>query len=107
MSSHRMLADNPAPRRPADPLRAITLFHSGKDPAHQSLRRLIKRLEKAEIPHAVMGGMAVYAHGHRRLTDDVDILVTREGLEAFRREFVPGVYEPVPKSRRRWTGRDN
>jgi hypothetical protein len=107
MSSHRLLADKPAPRWPADPLRAITMFHSGKDPAHQSLRRLIKRLEKAKILHAVMGGMAVYAHGHRRLTDDVDILVTREGLEAFRREFVPRDYEPVPKRSRRFTDKTN
>jgi len=107
MSSHRVLTGKPAPRWPSDPLRAITMFQEEKDPAHQSLRRLIKQLEKAKIHHAVMGGMAVYAHGHRRLTDDVDILLTREGLEAFRREFVPKYYEPVPKRSRRYTDKAN
>ena len=33
------------------------------------------------MPYAVAGGMAMIAHGYRRFTDDVDILVTREGLE--------------------------
>jgi hypothetical protein len=83
------------------------MFQQGKDPAHASLRRLIKRLEKAEIPHAIMGGMAVYVHGHRRLTDDVDVLLTREGLEAFRRLFVPKHYENVPKRARRFVDRVN
>ena len=33
------------------------------------------------IPYAVAGGMALFEHGFRRFTDDVDILVTREGLK--------------------------
>src|SRR5271168_3704997 len=57
------------PRYPADPLRAITMFHQGRDPAHIALRRLVRRLQKAGIVHAIMGGMAVYVHGHRRMTD--------------------------------------
>ena len=111
MSSFRPLTDStedlPIPRWPADPLEAISMFHRGKDPAHQTLRRLIKRLEKANIPHAVMGGMAVYAHGYRRLTDDVDVLLTRESFEEFKRRFVPKNYEPVPGRSRRFTDRAN
>lgn len=97
----------PVPRWPSDPLVAITMFHRGKDPAHQALRRLIRRLEKAGIVHAVMGGMAVYVHGYHRLTDDVDVLVTREGFEEFRRRFVPKNYEPVLGRARRFTDRTN
>src|SRR6185437_12999138 len=32
------------------------------------------------IPYAVAGAMAFFGHGFRRFTEDVDILVTREGL---------------------------
>lgn len=92
---------------PADPLQAIDMFHKGRDPATLSLRRLIRKLVKAEIPHAVMGGMAVYVHGHRRLTDDVDVLLTREGFARFRSLFVPKDYEPVAGRSRRFIDRAN
>ncbi len=101
------VAGIPAPRWPSDPLQAITMFHKQEDPAHQTLRRLVRRLEKANIPHAVMGGMAVYVHGYRRLTDDVDVLLSREGSEDFQRRFVPKNYESVPGRSRRFTDRTN
>ncbi len=51
-------------------LKEISMFFAGKDEVHKSLRRLVKRLEKAGIAYAVMGGMAVNAHRstpyHRR-----------------------------------------
>lgn len=46
-----------------------------------ALRRITARLEELGIDYAVAGGMALFAHGLRRFTEDVDILVTREGLE--------------------------
>jgi hypothetical protein len=92
-------------RWPDDPLQAITMFHRGKDPAHAAMRRFVKRLHQAGIAHAVMGGMAVYVHGYRRMTDDVDVLLTRTGLDAFRRRFVPKHYDPVPKRPRRFVER--
>jgi hypothetical protein len=49
--------------------------------------------------------MAVFAHKHRRATDDVDILLTREGFEEFRRFFVPRDYAPLPKRTRRFVDR--
>jgi hypothetical protein len=79
----------------------------GRDPATLAMRRLVKRLEKARIPHAVVGGMAVYAHGHERLTADVDVLVTAEGLAAFRERFVPRHYQSVPGRNRRFIDRTN
>jgi hypothetical protein len=83
------------------------LFFAGKDKVHQSLRRLVKRLEKAEIPYAVMGAMALSAHRFRRTTDDVDVLLTPEGIDEFRRRFVPRYYEPLPKRSRRFVDRTN
>jgi hypothetical protein len=86
-------------------LREIDMFFQGRDPVHQTLRRLVKRLQKAGIPYAVVGGMAVFAHRYRRTTDDVDVLLTPRGLDQFRELFVPKHYEAWPKRRRRFTDR--
>jgi hypothetical protein len=83
------------------------MFFQGKGPVHQSLRRLVKRLEKAKIPHAIVGGMAVNAHGHERMTQDVDVLLTPEGFAEFKRLYVPRFYEPVPRRSRRFIDRTN
>jgi hypothetical protein len=48
-----------------------------------------------KIPYAVAGGMAMFSHGFRRFTEDVDILVTREGLEQIHRELEGLGYVPL------------
>ncbi|HYH65202.1 MAG TPA: hypothetical protein VD866_10955 [Urbifossiella sp.] len=56
-------------------------MHFEKESAvHQSLRRIARRLDELGIPYAVVGGMAMFLHGFRRFTEDVDILVTKESL---------------------------
>jgi hypothetical protein len=62
-------------------------------------------LEKAGIPYAIMGAMAVNAHGARRTTDDVDVLLTPEGLERFRKKFVGKSYDQVEGRPRRFVER--
>ena len=47
----------------------------------KTMRQLTQKLDSLGIAHAVVGGLALDAHGFRRLTVDVDILVTREGLK--------------------------
>jgi Uncharacterised nucleotidyltransferase len=54
----------------------------GEDSVFKTLRKIAGRLEAIGVPYAVVGGMALQAHGFRRLTVDVDILVTREDLSA-------------------------
>lgn len=46
-----------------------------------TLRAISRRLNELGIPYAVAGGMALFRHGLRRFTEDVDILVTRDGLK--------------------------
>src|SRR5438105_1353370 len=41
-------------------------------------------LAAAEIPHAIMGGVAVCLHGYQRNTVDVDLLVREEDAKAIR-----------------------
>lgn len=84
-------------------LEEIDRFFEKRDKVHQMMRRLARRLEKANVPYAIMGGMAVNAHGGRRTTDDVDVLLTPEGFELFRQTCVGAAYENVTGWARRFT----
>jgi hypothetical protein len=88
-------------------LREIDLFFRGRDPVHQTMRRIVKRLEKAGIAYAVVGGMAVNAHRYQRTTGDVDLLLTEEGFAEFRRRFVPKQYTTTSGRPRRFVDRLN
>lgn len=77
------------------------MFFEGRGKEHKTLRRLVKNLEKAGISYAIVGGMAVNAHKHERTTADVDVLLTFEGFQEFRRRYVPRSYQPVRGSSRR------
>lgn len=77
-------------------LKEIGRFFQGKDAVHQTMRRLARRLKRAGIPYAVVGGMAVNAHRYHRTTGDVDFLFTPAGLNAFRNRFVGKNYARVP-----------
>ncbi|HWG46424.1 MAG TPA: hypothetical protein VN688_26925 [Gemmataceae bacterium] len=48
---------------------------------HKTLVKIAQRLDALSIPYAIASGMALFFHGYRRFTEDVDILVTREGLQ--------------------------
>jgi hypothetical protein len=58
------------------------LHFEGESLVQKTLRRIARRLDQLELPYAVAGGMALFAHGFERFTQDVDILVSREGLKA-------------------------
>jgi hypothetical protein len=88
-------------------LKEIDMFFQGKDPVHQTMRRTARRLEKTGIAYAILGGMALNAHKYKRTTGDVDFLLTEEGLQEFRRQFVRKYYEPVEGRPRRFVDRAN
>lgn len=60
-------------------VKEIDMFFAGTDPVHQTMRRVVEKLEGANIPYAIVGGMAVNAHRYQRTTADVDVLLTPEG----------------------------
>ena len=55
---------------------------SGK--VHRATLELARRLDAAQIPYAIAGAMALGAHGYERMTTDVDILLTPDGLARFK-----------------------
>ena len=58
-----------------------SMHFENESAVHTSLQRIAKRLDDIGVPYAVVGGMAMFLHGYRRFTEDVDILVTRDGLK--------------------------
>ncbi len=67
----------------------------GQGEVHQALRALAADLDAAGIDYAIIGGMALNAHGHRRETIDVDVLIRPDGLDAFRARYVGRGYVPA------------
>jgi hypothetical protein len=67
-------------------LKEIDRFFQGRSAVHRAMRRLVRTLEQAGIVYAIIGGMAVNAHGHRQTTDDVDVVLTPEGFDEFHRD---------------------
>ncbi len=76
-------------------LREASRFYMSQGDVYTTLRRLARRLEEEKIPYALVGGMALAAHGFVRMTQDVDILMTRAGLEAFWERCVGRGYIPA------------
>ena len=58
-----------------------SLFFEGKGAVQEALRKIARRLDALGIPYAVAGGLALFRHGYRRFTEDIDILVTRADLK--------------------------
>jgi hypothetical protein len=68
-------------------LTEASLFFEGKGGVQSTLRKITSRLNDLGIPYAVSGGLALFAHGFRRFTEDVDLLVTAEGLGHIHKEL--------------------
>jgi hypothetical protein len=61
-------------------MRQLGRFFMKEDEVYEALRAISGKLEELSIPYAIAGGMALNAHGFRRGTVDVDILVSPDGL---------------------------
>lgn len=59
-----------------------------------ALHKIAARLDALGVGYAVVGGMALFRHGVRRFTEDVDILMTREDHRKARDELEGAGYLP-------------
>lgn len=72
----------------------------GTSDVHVALTRITRRLHELGTPYAVVGGMAINAHGLLRATTGVDLLVTPDGLRSFKAASLGvGWIERFPGSR--------
>ena len=56
----------------------------GNSRIDHALEAAVRGLDEAGIPYCLVGAMALNRHGYRRFTQDIDLLVTREGHTAFK-----------------------
>ena len=59
-----------------------------------TLERMARRLNDIDVPYVLVGGLALFKHGFRRFTEDVDLLVTPEGLTVIHERLVGLGYLP-------------
>lgn len=76
-------------------LREASAHFAGASRVYRTLLDLARRLDEEGIPYAVIGGMALGRHGIARMTEDVDVLMTAEGLAAFQARCVGRGYVPA------------
>ena len=83
-----------------DGVRQAAEFFMGKADVQRALEILGQRLEQLDIPYAIVGAMAMNEYGYRRVTEDVNVLLTREGLDRFKEHWLGrGYVEKFPGSR--------
>jgi hypothetical protein len=84
----------------SDVLRRAGEYFMGKSPVHAAASRIAAALTEMQIPFAIAGALAVNAHGHVRMTEDVDVLLTPDGLRRFKERWLGrGWTERFPGSR--------
>jgi len=75
-------------------------FFMGGGRVRDALTTLVARLDTLGIPYAIVGAMALNAHGYRRTTEDVDVLLAPAGLARLKAEWLGrGYVERFPGSR--------
>jgi hypothetical protein len=98
MSGQRLDPDREA--RFWDGVAQATRFFMGEANVQRALDKLVRLLDDAQIPYAVVGAMALNAYGYRRVTVDIDILLARQGIESLRGlAFGRGYTEQFPGRR--------
>ena len=81
-------------------VRAAERFFMGEAEVQKALGKLVDILEKEHIPYAIVGAMALNQFGYQRVTVHVDVLLTPDGLAAFKeRHLGRGYVEKFPGSR--------
>ena len=70
-------------------------YFMGQGTLNNTLTQLTSDLREHGIDYMVIGAVALLAHGYPRFTEDIDLVLTPEGLEAFHRELVGLGYIPA------------
>ena len=69
-------------------LSKIGAFFVNQSPVQKAAHAIARRLDELEIDYAIAGALCLGAHGVVRATEDVDVLLSREGLERFKAQWL-------------------
>ena len=70
-------------------------YFMGQGSLNKTLTQLAGDLKEHRIDYMVIGAVALLAHGYPRFTEDIDLVLTPKGLEAFHRELIGLGYVPA------------
>jgi hypothetical protein len=70
-------------------------YFMGEGTLNKTLTRLSTDLDEHGIDYAVIGAVALLAHGYPRFTEDIDLVMTTEGLQRFHKELIGLGYVPA------------
>ena len=77
-------------------------YFMGEGTLNKTLSRLSQDLDERRIDYMVIGAVALLAHGYPRFTEDIDLVMTAEGLQKFHEELIGLGYTPsFPGARKR------
>ena len=78
-------------REPADfeaALARIGAYFMDSSPVQRAAAEIARRLTELGVDYAIAGALCLAAHGVVRATEDVDILVSRQGLDRFKEAWL-------------------
>lgn len=67
----------------------------GEGSLNKTVAQLAADLKEHGIDYMVIGAVALLAHGYPRFTEDIDLVLTPKGLEAFHQELIGLGYVPA------------
>jgi hypothetical protein len=67
----------------------------GSSPVQEAAAQIARLLSEMKIDYAIAGALCLAAHGVVRATEDVDVLISREGLERFKQAWLGRGYVDV------------
>src|SRR5215210_3392164 len=70
-------------------------YFMGEGTLNKTLARLSSDLDERGIDYMVIGAVALLAHGYPRFTEDIDLVMTTEGLRKFHEELIGLGYVPA------------
>lgn len=74
----------------------------GQGNLNRALAHVAADLQDHGIDYIVVGALALFAHGYPRLTEDIDLVFTTEGLNKFHEELIGlGYVQAFPGARKR------
>lgn len=76
-------------------------YFMGQGELNKVLARLSADLDRQGIDYMVIGAVALMAHGYPRFTEDIDLVLTPEGLETFHQKLVGLGYVPAFRGARK------
>ena len=91
-----MLASVSAAEKAVDTaLRRADEFFMGISQVHKTANVLAERFNADQIYYAIAGALALNVHGVQRMTEDVDVLISRKDLKRFKKHWLGRGYTEV------------